>query len=45
MVSVRAMFSMLILGFNVNKCVQSSGTKACPIPNSLCLGSCVLGNY
>ena len=29
MVSVRAMCSMLILGFDVSKCVYLSGTRVC----------------
>ena len=33
MVSVRAMCSMLVLGFNVSMCVLSSGTKARFFPN------------
>ena len=44
-ISVRAMCSILVLGFSVSKCVQSSRTKVCFFINfiSFCLGLCVLG--
>ena len=41
-VSVRAMCSMLVLGFSINKCVHSSGIGACFFSNLFCLQLCVL---